>query len=152
MQQIIKSEKGDMDLRKAVTFRSKWLLSLGAVKNGPFIKACEWDKREECWDHNKNGGSWVHEAFSATSHHRILVPLARVQGGGIVGPPAGIRSSWKMVVHIFIETAGREPETLYSSATFLSPYLRKKRTPSRNCGNSTFQSRQSKEWFEFTGL
>lgn len=38
MQQIIKSEKEDMYPRKAVTFRTKWLLSFGAIKNCPLSK------------------------------------------------------------------------------------------------------------------
>lgn len=38
MQQIIKSEKEDMYLRKAMTFRTKWLLSFGAIKNCPLSK------------------------------------------------------------------------------------------------------------------
>lgn len=46
MQQIIKSEKEDMYLRKAVTFRSNWLLSFGSIKNCPFIKVCNREKGE----------------------------------------------------------------------------------------------------------
>lgn len=41
MQQIIKSEKEDVYLRKAVTFRTKWLLSFWDHQKLPTIKACD---------------------------------------------------------------------------------------------------------------